>query len=255
MQLVDDGAVLSLWCTFVVWLGVWIRMKAHEGATTRRALPPLEGSICYNEPSARLADGAAIRVDRALTVTLTSMTSMTVMRRAPPAAIRVDPAGGGTRVTSMTVQLRGAPPAAIRVEAAGGDTRAAIRVDRALAAQSPVPLRSVSAALAGSSSLLAGSPSRPRDSRVTRTRGGGEPEGDGVSRAALHSSVPDRRLLSSPALSSTRVRKAQGSADSTPAADCVMTNDEPPQSPRLARMFCATSPWRNGRSHHSRWLA
>jgi hypothetical protein len=72
---------------------------------------------------------------------------------------------------------------------------------------------------------------------------------------ARHSSVPDRRLLSSPALSSTRVRKAQGSADSAPAADCVMTNDEPPQSPRLARMFCATSPWRNGRSHHSRWLA
>jgi hypothetical protein len=72
---------------------------------------------------------------------------------------------------------------------------------------------------------------------------------------ARHSSVPDRRLLSSPALSSTRVRKAQGSADSAPAADCVMTNDEPPQSSRLARMFRATSPWRNSRSHHSRWLA
>jgi hypothetical protein len=30
---------------------------------------------------------------------------------------------------------------------------------------------------------------------MTRTRGGGEPEGDGVSRAALHSSVPDRRFV------------------------------------------------------------
>ena len=197
-------------------------MKALEGAATRRALPPLEGSICNHEPSARLADGAAIRVDRALTVTVTSMTVtrrappaairvepagggtpivtvtlMTVMRRAPPAAsLTVDPAGGGTRVTSMTVQLRGAPPAAsLTVELAGGDTRAAIRVDRALAAQSLVPLRSVSAELAGSSSLLAGSPSRPRDSRMTRTRGGGEPEEDGVSRPALHSSVRvDRRL-------------------------------------------------------------
>jgi hypothetical protein len=222
VQLVEDGAVLSLWCTFVVWLGGWIRMKALEGAATRRALPPLEGSICNHEPSARLADGAAIRVDRALTVTVTSMTVtrrappaairvepagggtltvtvtlMTVMRRAPPAAsLTVDPAGGGTRVTLMTVQLRGAPPAAsLTVEPAGGGTRATIRVDRALAAQSPVPLRSVSAELAGSSSLLAGSPSRPRDSRMTRTRGGGEPEEDGVSRPALHSSVRvDRRL-------------------------------------------------------------
>ena len=85
MQLVEDGAVLSLWCTFVVWLGGWIRMKALEGAATRRALPPLEGSICNHEPSARLADGAAIRVDRALTVTVTSMT---VTRRAPPAGRR-----------------------------------------------------------------------------------------------------------------------------------------------------------------------
>ena len=216
-------------------------------------------------------------------------------------------------------------PSALR---AGGGPRAAIPADRALAAQSHVvPLRLVGSALAGPSSALAGSSSRPGDSRMTRTRGGGEPEGDGVSRAALHSSVPDRRLLSSPALSSTRVReaqgsasvlplspsrtlsrhgymgteegrsteaasrplsthdvttdsvparhssvpdrrllsspalsstrvrKAQGSADSAPAADCVMTNDEPPQSSRLARMFRATSPWRNSRSHHSRWLA
>jgi len=292
-------------------------------------------TVLRRAPPARRAGGgtrAAIRVDRALTVTVTSMTVtrrappaairvepagggtpivtvtlMTVMRRAPPAAsLTVDPAGGGTRVTSMTVQLRGAPPAAsLTVELAGGDTRAAIRVDRALAAQSLVPLRSVSAELAGSSSLLAGSPSRPRDSRMTRTRGGGEPEEDGVSRAgpALHSSVrvdrrtspalsatrvreaqgsasvpplspshalgrhgymgteerrseaasrplsthdvttdsapdrhsgvPDRRLLSSPALSATRVREAQGSTDSAPAADCVLTNDGPPPTPAV----------------------
>jgi hypothetical protein len=292
-------------------------------------------TVLRRAPPARRAGGgtrAAIRVDRALTVTVTSMTVtrrappaairvepagggtpivtvtlMTVMRRAPPAAsLTVDPAGGGTRVTSMTVQLRGAPPAAsLTVELAGGDTRAAIRVDRALAAQSLVPLRSVSAELAGSSSLLAGSPSRPRDSRMTRTRGGGEPEEDGVSRAgpALHSSVrvdrrtspalsatrvreaqgsasvpplspshalgrhgymgteerrseaasrplsthdvttdsaphrhsgvPDRRLLSSPALSATRVREAQGSTDSAPAADCVLTNDAPPPTPAV----------------------
>ena len=105
-------------------------------------------------------------------------------------------------------------PSALR---AGGGPRAAIPADRALAAQSHVvPLRLVGSALAGPSSALAGSSSRPGDSRMTRTRGGGEPEVDGVSRAALHSSVPDRRLLSSPALSSTRVREAQGSASVLP---------------------------------------
>ena len=125
-ELVDDGADLSLWLPFVLWLYYWIWMDS--GAMTRRARPPSEGLIYCHGPSAGLADGGS---------------------------------GAGEPCGRPAV----------------------------------LPL---------TDSLPEGG----------RSRGGGEPEGDVVSRSVLHSSVPaDRRLLSSPALSSPRGREAQGSAN------------------------------------------